>query len=410
MVSYARFSGVTARSPRSWRTLDTLGGPELGDAAAVGGAPPRHEAVDPRAPAPPEASTSALRAARVAVVGAAALSWVVWGRVGTQLSVRTDIVGGTTFYDFDIYQYLDYLYIVLLLLPALAAALFLALSRWGPLASRRSRPSWPPLLSRREGASPDRRAAPEPAATASIEAAGGDVPNRRRLSPLEMAGVAARLLLPALVIAAEIEVGVSTRGQILTFGKMGVGVVIIYIVLVLTVALLCEKWGHAGVAALSAANAVIATAVVPLLLLVSASTSVFVASDHDVVRYPWLPIWVAVPVAAAIVVGVGLGLARGGWKAAHSIERWVLIAAVMPVALFLATAMLQGAQGAINAFDNSQSMVGAQLVFGHGLLLGRACSCCTASSPTGSTERSASGPSAPRGGHRIPVSRSSSHR
>jgi hypothetical protein len=306
----------------------------------------------------------------VAVVCAAAVSWVAWGLIGNNLSVRTDIVGATTFYAFDIYHYLDQFYVVVIVLPALASILFLFLGRWGPLAFQVSRPAWPPLLSARDAAPPFRGSdgeAASPKGAQSLQVDQDAFATRPRLSPLELAGVIARLALPALVIAAEIEIGWSPTGQALTLAKVGGGAGAIYVGTVLAVALLFDRRRHHGVAALSAANALIATAVVPMLLLVSASTAVLVSSDNRVVHYPWLPTWLAGVTATAILAIVALALKRGGLKAAHRVERWVLIATVAPVALFLATALLQGAQGALNAFDDSQSMVGAQLMFAHGL-------------------------------------------
>src|ERR1017187_9573028 len=210
MVSYARFSGVTARSPRSWRTLGILGGPEPEDAAPAHGAPLRHNGGNQRATGLLRLIIPALRA-MVAVVCAAAVSGVAWGLVGNQLSVTTDMVGSTTFYDFDIYHYIDHFYILAIVLPALAAVLFLVLARWGPLASRDPHPLWPPPLSAPDTASPALGLAREPT---SPEA--GRSPQleqqaspRLRLSAVELASVIARLALPALVIAAEIEIASS---------------------------------------------------------------------------------------------------------------------------------------------------------------------------------------------------------
>jgi hypothetical protein len=283
--------------------------------------------------------------------------------------LRTDIVGSTIFYDFDIYQYLDHFYILVIVLPLLAAVLFLFLARWGPLASCGPRPLWPPLLSTDDATSTEMRALPAPTTQESARSA---QPERRASlrhlpSAMTVAGIVARLALPALVIAAEVEIGWSPRVLTLSVARIGGGTTAAYLAVVITVAALIGRWRHQGIAVLSAANAVLAAAVVPMLLLVSGSTAVTVASDDRVVHYPWLPTWLAGAAAAVILVAVAVGLKRGGWKAARRVERLMLTIVVAPVALFLLTAVLQGAQGLFSGFDDSDATVGAQLMFAHGL-------------------------------------------
>jgi hypothetical protein len=283
----------------------------------------------------------------VGVAGVAGL-WL-WRRTGTQLSVTTDIVGSTTFANFDIYHYLTHFYIAVLLVPAIAVAVYLALGRWGPLAWR-SAPRTAVALLGRGVAEPEEPTA-QTAAAARLGAA---------------LGVVARPGLPALVIALEVEVGRSTGARTLTLGP-GVLAALAYALVVGLAAVLLNVRMRNGREAWSLANAVLALTVVPLLLLlVSASTAVTVASDGSVVHYPWLPVWLAAVTAAAGLGLIALAVVRRHWAAAR-VERLVLVCAVAPVLLFLLTGLLMGDQGPFNGFDDAQALVGGHLVSAHGL-------------------------------------------
>lgn len=306
--------------------------------------------------------------AAVSIAGAAVLSRLAWGIVGHQLSIRTDIVGATIFYDRDIYRDLDHFYIAVILLPALAALLFFSLTRWGPLRARDLRPPWPPALSVGDTTLRATAAVEQPSRMAAAT-----VPSlqfrSRPLSAREMsraAGAIARVALPALVLAAEVEIGRSARATGVN-GAVGITVLVAYGAAVALLTLALRPGHHRSLEHCSAINAVLATAVVPMLLLVSASTAVSVLSDHRVAHYPWFPVWLAAAVTAGILVLIGLGLKRGGWAAARRAERVVLLIVVGPVALFLLTAVLQGAQGAFSGYDDAMSMTGAHLLFADGL-------------------------------------------
>lgn len=282
----------------------------------------------------------------VPVAVSAAVSAVAWTHVGNNLSIRTDIVGSTIFKNFDIYHYLDHLYIAVLLFPALAAALYFGITRWGPLALREDVPPWPPILG-----SDDPPATRDTGSATSIAFA---------------VGVLARMLLPALVIAVEVEIGLSPRSHSLEFSS-GAATAVGYVVAVSVLAVIVQRAAGLGRSAWSLANAVLGIAVVPMLLLVSASTAVTVVADQRVVRYPWLPGWL---VAAATVLALALvvsALKRQGLAAASHVERKVLVAAAGPVALFLTSALFIGAEAGFAGYDDAQAMAGARLMFSHGL-------------------------------------------
>jgi hypothetical protein len=289
----------------------------------------------------------------IAVGCAAAISWGVWGLVGSQLSVSTDIVGSTIFNNLDIYGYIDHFYIITVLFPLVSAAVYVALARWGPLARREST-LWPPSLAAHDVLS---TIAPPPVPQPLARAA-------------EVFGVVLRMAFAALVIALEIDVARSPQVQTLHVAAglaatvaYGAAVTILALLLLIFLRRLHVEWRTVW----SAVNAVLATAVVPLLWLVSDSTSVSVASDSRVVRYPWFPAWLAAAATAAVLAIITVAFVRRGWRAARGVERGVLVAVVGPAAIFLLSAKLQAAQAGFNGFDDAQAMAGARLMFAHGL-------------------------------------------
>lgn len=302
----------------------------------------------------------------VAVACAAVVSAVAWRHVGDRLALKTDIVGYTTFGDIDVYHLLDHFYILAFLLPGLGAALYLLIASRGPLASRIPRSGWPPTLIREAIAPRSPQLVSESGRPIASAPQPAQASARRSVGAIPAIGIAARLLLPALVVAAELEIGRSSRAQTVSL-PLGAAAVLAYLGVVAAVAIPLQRRQGRGASAWSAANAVLATAVVPLLLLVSSSTTVFVASTHRVVHYPWLPVWLALGATLVILALIAIGLRRGGWEAARRAERLVLTVVAGPVALFLVTAVLLGAQGKFIGYDDAMAMTGAQLVFGHGL-------------------------------------------
>ena len=74
----------------------------------------------------------ALRFALALAIGGG-LTDLAWRHIGTHLSVTTDIVGRTTFADFDIYRYLDRFYDIALALPVLTTLASLLIAQLGIL-------------------------------------------------------------------------------------------------------------------------------------------------------------------------------------------------------------------------------------------------------------------------------------
>ena len=76
----------------------------------------------------------------------AGITYLFWLNIGTHLTVTTDIVGRTTFDDFDIYRYLERFYDIALVLPASSAIAYLLLHYFGPLRATPPARPWPPVL------------------------------------------------------------------------------------------------------------------------------------------------------------------------------------------------------------------------------------------------------------------------
>jgi hypothetical protein len=301
------------------------------------------------------------------------MTLIVWRHIGTHLSVTTDIVGGTTFNDFDTYRYIYRLYDIVLVLPAATILAYLLMAKFGPLRSAPRHGEWPPLLEETEDDS-------EPGTRLGSDVAEDGAPL------WWMAGVWAlvRVALVAVTVGIEANVAHSDQLHVLTWFGIGAGCLYALIVVATAMALgrrrasSMSKRGAEGndrgrfarslSSDLPVVNAFASIIVIPLLVLVSSSTSVTVASDGHVTRYPWFPAWFG---ALAIAVAVLL-LVRAFRRAPTSrsrlmIERWTLLIVVVPIFIFMITAGIQGAQGGFNGFDDAQAMVGAKLLFWQGL-------------------------------------------
>jgi len=295
----------------------------------------------------------------LAAVGAAlALCAAIWSLVPTTLSVTTDIVGYPTFANFDIERYLDAFDVLGILFPLLSVALYLLISWRGPLARARSGRPWPPLL------------VPAPSMSATAPATAAD------RSAFAVIGSLLRVGLPALAVAVGVSIARSPHVSVVTGAGYTAGA--IYWLAVLGAGLLVARDAAArpaGPEALTAwraatarVNAYASIVVVPVLYLVSRSTTVTIASDRRVVHYEWFPIWLTVLLVLAVFALCVRGSRRlPGPVGALRLESRVLLYLVGPVLIFLFTASLPGASGWFQGFDDAQALTGAQLTFGHGL-------------------------------------------
>jgi len=313
------------------------------------------------------------------------LADLAWRHIGTHLSVTTDIVGRTTFADFDIYRYLDRFYDITLVLPVLTTLAYLVISRFGALRAPKAGRPWPPGLDVSDtvvgfASGPGPQVEPgltlDPTHPLDTSAPG----------PASLVWALARIGLPALTVG--FEANATRTLHITTLTRSWIAVGLAYVVVVIVVAtVVCLR--HRVVSAtggqrdgvsvgsflarhlvtdLAVTNAIASVVVIPLFVLVSSETAVTVAANGHIAHYPWFPLWLGVlgTLAAAAILLRALSRARDSRSRLRA-ERRTLFLVVVPVLVFMISAGLPGAQGPFQAFDDAQPMVGAQLSVGHGL-------------------------------------------
>ena len=332
--------------------------------------------------APPVGAASGLQRARVGVVGRAALAAILaaavcdglWRLLPQRLTVTTDIVGYPIFSDFDPNRYSDAFYLVGLVFPLMAAAFFTFL----PIGTggRRRSPRVPVRPVRLIGSGQVGLDTTDDDAGDVTGDDAGDADHRDddhesaadvlRLNVLRR-GV--RVLVPAGAVAACVGVAGSGRSPHMTGWSLAAGAV--YAVGVPVVARSLLHRGARGDAArlLATVNGAAAMVVLPLLYLVSRGTSVVVETGHQVKRYPWLPLWLLVPVLGAVVWWYARRLARAAsTEDVIGAEGSVLTYVVGPALLFVLIASLSGPLDVtFFGFDDAHTFTTAHLTFAHGL-------------------------------------------
>lgn len=305
------------------------------------------------------------------------VSYFVWSHIGSHLSVTTDVVGQTTYADFDVYRYLDRFYTVVVVFPAVTALSYFLIATFGPSRVRAKRP-WPPELDVEDT---ETGLVAHPTLLPNKSFSDNRPDHGRWLRTITM------LFIPAATVAIEVSVGASTGFRSLEWWNLAIFAGYVAVAVSISASLADRrravppdkaaasrfKRGAQRANSLTArelpiVNAVLALSTIPLLVLVSSSTSVTIASDHHVARYDWLPIWLAViaTVGAMIVLVRALGHARTRAKRLV-IERRVVLGVATPILIFMLTALLLGAQGHFDGFDDADALVGAHLTFGQGL-------------------------------------------
>jgi hypothetical protein len=249
------------------------------------------------------------------------------------LDVSTDIVGYPVFADFNIYRSLWAYGLLTVFLPLATVALFLVLS-WLFVGRQAGRGPVPRVLPRVEEA-------PVPLGRRRLLVAGG------------------RAGLVSVVLGLEGASVASGREQEI-FWLTAVG----YLAAVSATAwIVARGTGRDAVDVASCINTVAAPLTVMGLYAVSESTQVTVSATGAVHEYPWLPLWLAAGVAAALLVVAVLGLAHAETEALRSaVERRALLLVVAPVGVFLFMASLPGAMGPTDAFEEGQTLAGSELV------------------------------------------------
>ncbi|HUY23055.1 MAG TPA: hypothetical protein VMV22_12040, partial [Acidimicrobiales bacterium] len=292
----------------------------------------------------------------------------------------TDIVGYPIFADFALNRYFDAFYLLGLALPLLAVVLYAVLPVGRPrraAAAARVRIRPLALVAPRSEAEAVSGTTAGPATAAPAGGVSGDdvapvsdgAASERALAVTAALRRGARVAVPALAVGLCVGVGDSGHGRHLSAWGIAAGAV--YAVAVPAVARLLGRGGAPGdrVRLLAAVNGGAGLIVLPSLYVVSRSTSVLVESGHRVHDYPWLPLWLVLPVLAVAALWYGRRLRRAdSTDEVVGVEGSVLTYVVAPSLLFVLIASLTGPlDTTFFAFDDAQSFTGAALTFGHGL-------------------------------------------
>lgn len=269
----------------------------------------------------------------VSVALAGALAWVVYGALPDELDVRTDIVGYPTFANFNINGYVWAYGLTVVLLPLVALALYLVLTRAfvGPQGPRGPIPR------------PLGCVEPVPVATGWKEL-----------------GVStSRTLLVGTVLAFEVATTAADHE------KLGFAVTTLGYGLVVGVSawLAAHLARRDPIGVVSSVNTFAAPIVVLALYGVSESTEVAVSATSAVHEYPWLPAWLALGVTGTLLLWLGLASIRCSGRVERiALERRALLLVVAPLGLFLFVASLPGALGTVDFFEEGQFLAGSELI------------------------------------------------
>lgn len=306
---------------------------------------------EPAGLSPPSSSAlrrSAFIRVAIAVFLAGALTAtaiaVLWG----PLRAKSDVIGYPIFDDFNPNNYADAYYLVVGLFPIAALLIFLGLTRIGPrvgLAVPPSRGRLRPLVSPAEA---ERSLGPEPSFGANDRVAAG-----------------ARVALVGAVLG--LLVGVASN-------HLWLSVVLVTLGYSLVVALGSVALGRftssrsSWDVRLATVNSLGPPLTVAALSLVSAQTAVRVVSNGSVEHYSWFPVWLGVPLAAALLAWTLIFLRRATpARAAAAVERRAVLLIAAPVALFVLVAALPGDLGYIGLYEVGQFLTETRLVL-HGWL------------------------------------------
>jgi len=295
-----------------------------------------------------------LAARFLAAVGlSGCLCYLAWLLVPEHLSTTTDIVGYPIVADYALNRYFDCFYLVTLVFPLLAVVLYAVL----PVGRS----------PRRVGAvrvpfRPVRLIEPSEPLDGVSEAT-------HRATAVAAGRALGRVLVPAFAVTVCVSVAGSDHGGRLTGWGLVAGTA--YCVAVGGSVRLLRRANPraARTASLAAVNGAAGLVILPLLYLVSRSTSVLVTSGHVVHRYPWLPLWLVLPVFVGVALWYGRRLRRATTaEEVRDAEAASLTYVVGGGLLFVLIAALAGPLNTtFFGFDQAQSFTTARLTFGHGL-------------------------------------------
>ena len=292
----------------------------------------------------------------VAVAASAAADLLWWLHEPRQLTAPIDTVGYPTFANWDyIPSFLGYR-LVIYAFPVGVLAVYSLLAWRGPL--RR------PARARRPRATAQMLDLPpaEPVAELGAEPGAG-----RGWMTSQALGMAARLLLPALVVVVAASARSTSDHQKITHHGLLPGLAYLVGVLVLAVAIARLRtrpsplrWAQVR-SAIAAVNGIGgAMASVFGLWFVSRHSVVVVLNDNSAHHWPWLPAWLA-GLGMLIIAAWGLLRLRSGRPPA-AVEKRLLAVVGGAAAIFLVTSRIPGQLGAFQGYDDAMDLVGAHLL------------------------------------------------
>lgn len=296
-------------------------------------------------------SSSALRLSAtirvaIAVLLAAALTAAAIAAQWGPLTAKSTVIGYPIFEDFNPNNYGNAFYLTAGFFPIAALLIFLGVTRIGPRVGLAAPPPRGRLRPLAAPAEADPLLGPEPSWQINRGVAAG-----------------ARVAIVGAVLGLEVGVASNHLWQSVVLVTVG------YSLLVVLGSMALSRFVSASAfeVRLATVNCLGSSLTIAGLVLVSAHTEVRVLSNNSVHHYPWFPVWLGVPLAAALFTWLSLLLRRAGSARTVTIERRAVLLIAASVALFVFVAWLPGDLGWIGLYEEGQFLTETMLVL-HGWL------------------------------------------
>ena len=265
-----------------------------------------------------------------AVITASIIAWQIVIHLPRELDVSTDIIGYPTFANFSYAPYFQTYFLIVAALPAMALAIYAVGARVLQVSNR----------------------------------------NQLRLAPLEAQSfptpsVGAATLGYALIVGAAfgVEIAIAIVPQVHSFWSVALGTMTLYAALACGLGWLGVRfWSMKFDSLVSKFVALTAPLTLLGLYVLSRISSVTIVSTQSVVRYPWLPWWLAV-ISTLVVIGLVVRSLlrshedRGSARIARSMALYL----GAPLLLLLTLAQLAPALPSMDMFHEGESLVAARL-------------------------------------------------
>lgn len=285
---------------------------------------------------------------------------LLWHHVAKTLQQKTDVVGYPLYANFNVNRYLDAFYLVAIIGPLAVIVTYSLLARFGPLRRTTQK-----RIALRLGEVPD--GDEQTGDEARSRNLGEETATRDEIPSLSSVSHIARIFFVGALLGAEVATASGPGAMsVMTFMTIsGVAMVILVLLFAQIVSRVVAR-GTPWKTAASRINSVVAIASVVLIYPVSRATQVLVSSGGQVVRYPWLPLWLVIVIASLLLACVMHRWRRGHTTAQH-IEQHMIFFVAIPVAIFISHAVILGALGGMDIFGEGEYLAGGWLLM-HGVL------------------------------------------